>query len=169
MNVSLKTMIPATMMALSAMTFASCGSKTEKAVKSKEIKTELPVPFDSANANLPVIDGNRIIYRNTDGDVVSIKNDEGQTLALYKAIKKFSTREKPNITETDKFFTEVSKNIPKTDNLKDTHAINLLHSTILFNELFDLFTEDDSDGGKTITVNEYTHMMDAWSSTGIKE
>ena len=54
-------------------------------------------------------------------------------------------------------------------NNKMVRATNLLHFTMLFNELFDLFTDEDSEKGETITVNEYTQMMDAWSSTGVRE
>jgi hypothetical protein len=39
----------------------------------------------------------------------------------------------------------------------------------LLAELVDIYTDGDSEKGKTITVNEYTQMMDAWSSTGNKE
>lgn len=175
MKVSVKTIIPTTMLALSTMAITSCGSKTNSNINKNTINKMELAPYDSTKANLPIIDGDRITFRNTDGDIVSIKNDEGQTLALYKAINKFSTKENPNITESKKFFTEVSKNIPKTDNtIMTSHygtirATNLLHSTMLFNELFDLFTDENSEKGDTITVNEYTQMMDAWSSTGIKE
>lgn len=175
MKISMKTMIPTTMLALSAMSVSSCGrEKNNNITNNTKNKVEL-AQYDSTKANLPVIDGDIITYRNINGDIVSIKNDKGQTLALYKAINKFSTKENPNITESKKFFTEVTKNIPKTQNRgfidesSVVRATNLLHSTILFNELYDIFTDEDSEKGETITVNEYTQMMDAWSSTGIRE
>ena len=117
MNLSIKTIIPTAIHTLSAMMLSSCGNEVKNGVNNntKPNKVEL-APSDSTKANLPIIDGDRVTFRNADGYIVSIKNDEGQTLALYKAINKFSTKEKPNITESKKIFTEVSKNIPKSDN-----------------------------------------------------
>ena len=178
MNVSkntMYTMIPTTMLALSAMVFSINSNQAKNNVNNNQKNKVELAQYDSTKANLPVIDGDRVTFRNADGDIVSIKNDGGQTLALYNAINKFSTKENPNITESKKFFTEVSKNIPKVEdasminNYRIVRATNLLHSTMLFNELFDLFTDEDSEKGKTITVNEYTQMMDAWSSTGVRE
>ena len=47
-------------------------------------------------------------------------------------------------------------------------ALRHLQCSNMFNKLFDIFTSPKSEGGENITVNEYTKMMDAWSSTGIR-
>ena len=47
-------------------------------------------------------------------------------------------------------------------------ALRHLQCSTMFNKLFDIFTSPKSEGGENITVNEYTKMMDAWSSTGIR-
>ena len=174
MKVSMKTMIPAAMLTLSAMTFASCSS--EKQNKEEKNKIEL-APYDSTKANLPIIDGNNVIYRNTDGDIVTVQSDDdadGQiTQSLYKAIRKFSTAENPNITESGKFYSEVSKYIPKNyqTGLYNSNAHNGYHALVqgFFDQLYNIHAEDDSPEGSTITVDEYTQMMDAWSSTGIRK
>ena len=177
MNVSMKTMIPATMIALSAFTMASCGDKSNNEVNETQINKVELAPYDSTKANLPIIEGDRVIFRNQDGDIVTITSDDdadGQiTQSLYKAIRKFSTYEKPNITESTKFYAEVSKNIPKNyqSGLYNSSTHNSYHALIqgFLNKLFGIYAEDDSEGGTTITVNEYTQMMDAWSSTGKAE
>ena len=176
MNVSMRTMIPAAIMAVSAITMASCGSKSNNNAKETINKVQL-APYDSTKANLPVIEGDRITYRNEDGDIVTVKSDDdadGQiTQSLYKAVRKFSTPEKPNITEPTKFYAEVSKNIPKNyqSGVYNSSTHNSYHALVqgFLNKLFDIYAEDDSEAGTTITVKEYTEMMDAWSSTGIRE
>ena len=179
MNVSMKTMIPTAMLALSAMTLSSCGSKTNSNINKNTINKMELAPYDSTKANLPVIDGDKVTYRNTDGDVISISISseayKNRMTSLYKAIIKFSAKENPNITEPEKFYTEVEKNIPKNFNAGSTvyqeqiYSQYGLHSSILLENLYNKFTAPDSEQGKTITVNEYTQMMDAWSSTGIRE
>ena len=184
MKVSLKTMIPATMMALSAMTMSSCiGCGTPVKEKEKERTEQISnyaaqiAPFDTAKANLPIIEGDRVIFRNEDGDIITIKSDDdagGQiTQSLYKAIRKFSTPENPNITSSEKFYSEISKYIPKNfqSGIYNSNVHNGYHELIqgFLNKLFDIYAEDDSEGGTTITVREYTQMMDAWSSTGVRE
>ena len=47
-------------------------------------------------------------------------------------------------------------------------ALRHLQCSNMFNKLFDIFTAPKSEGGEAITVKEYTKMMDAWSSTGVK-
>ncbi len=175
MKVSMKTMIPTTMLALSAMAVSSCGSKVNNDVNNNPKNKVKLASFDSTKANLPIIDGNKVTYRNTDNDVVSIRAGlfEENTLALYKAINKFSTKENPNITEPEKFYAEVEKNIPK-NSLNDVlqvqaQALVGMQCSNLLDELVDIYTDGDSEKGKTITVNEYTQMMDAWSSTGVRE
>ncbi len=175
MNVSMRTILPSAMFAFSALTLAGCGNnKIQNAHESAKSKV-IPAAYDSTKANLPIIDGDKVTYRNTDGDVVTIKSGlyKENTLALYKAINKFSTIENPNITEPEKFYAEVEKNIPKNslNDVLQTQAQALvgMQCSNLLAELVDIYTDGDSEKGKTITVNEYTQMMDAWSSTGNKE
>ena len=176
MNVSMRTLIPTATIALSAMAMSGCGSKSNNEVKETQNKIEL-APYDSTKANLPIIEGDKVIFRNQDGDIVTVKSDDdadGQiTQSLYKAIRKFSTPENPNITEPTKFYTEVSKYIPKNyqSGVYNSSTHNSYHALVqgFLNKLFDIYAEDDSEAGTTITVNEYTEMMDAWSSTGIRE
>ena len=67
-----------------------------------------------------------------------------------------------------------SYNMRRTNDIEDINRNNKkLISTQrhtqcsqLFSKLFDIFTSPKSEKGDTITVNEYTKMMDAWSSTG---
>lgn len=111
MKVSMKAMIPTTMLALSAMAVSSYGSKVNNDVNNNpKNKVEL-ASFDSTKANLPIIDGNKVTYRNTDNDVVSIRAGlfEENTLALYKAINKFFTKENPNITEPENSMQKLKK------------------------------------------------------------
>ena len=176
MNVSMRTMIPTATIALSASALSNFGSRSGNEVKEIKNKIEL-APYDSTKANLPIIDGDKVIFRNTDGDIVTVKSADdadGQiTQSLYKAVRKFSTPENPNITESGKFYSEVSKYIPKNyqTGLYSSNAHNGYHALVqgFFDQLYNIHAEDDSPGGTTITVKEYTEMMDAWSSTGIRE
>lgn len=180
MKLSMKTAIPATMVALSAMTVAGCGSKINSETNKNKIEL---APYDSTKQNLPIINDNKVTYRNMDGDIVTIQSMETKNsrysklmTSLYKAINKFSTKENPNITNPDGFYVEVEKNIPKSfksesipDEYDELYALKSLQASHMLSELVDMFTEDDSEDGKNISVNEYTQMMDAWSSLGIKE
>ena len=177
MNVSMKTMIPTAMLALSAMTLSSCGSDKKNNVNdSTKNKVEL-AQFDSTKANLPVFQNNKIVFRTDYGEIKTVSSNSQSVVALYKAITNLSTPEKPNIEDVNGFYTAVQSNISKNRykdwSTEDIRGITeVLHSnniTIFFDKLFNMFTAADSDGGKTITVKEYTQMMDAWSSTGVSE
>lgn len=136
--------------------------------------------LDFSKPNLPQITQDNIFYRNSEGKLVTVNNQTKYgcpVQSLYSAIAKMSTPEKPNIEDTDKFFIEVEKNIKKSpigeaqcyDLLNIQMALNNTQASDLFNRLFSMFTAPDSDGGKTITVKEYTYMMDAWSSTQVEK
>lgn len=117
-------------------------------------------PMDFSKPNLPVVDENTITYRNVDGDVVCITNKGKSFEALYKTINKYSTKENPNITDADGFYCEIEKHNMHNGRYRDIAT----GPSILLKNLYDIFTAPDSEEGKTITVKEYTHMMDAWSS-----
>lgn len=150
----------ASTVALAAIGTASCSKvNSGESVKAETI-LQSQKPMDFTKPNLLVIDGDKVTYRNVDGDVVEIEN-RLRTHSLYKAINKYSTVENPNIDDVEGFYCEVEKNnIPTYGQNKDLSA----RSTILLKNLYDMFTAPDSEGGKTITVKEYTHMMEAWSS-----
>lgn len=139
---------------------------------------------DYRNPNLPRISSNLIQYRNLSGNVVNVKVVDNATVSLYKAIQKYSNANSPDIKDIGGFYADVESNISKnqrdkTDrptvyasnyhvNGQSVIALRHLQCSIMFNKLFDIFTSPKSEGGENITVNEYTKMMDAWSSTGVR-
>lgn len=146
----------------------------------KNLENKYSDSLDFSKPNLPRITHDYIFYRNSEGKLVTVNNNTKYgcpVQSLYSAIAKMSTPEKPNIEDTDKFFVEVEKNIKKSpigeaqcyDLLNIQTALNNTQASDLFNRLFNMFTTPDSDGGKTITVKEYTYMMDAWSSTQMEK
>ena len=119
---------------------------------------------------MPIIEGDNIAFKNTDNEVIKIKNDRYDYISsLYKAILKHSTNEQPNIVDTEKFYMDVEKNFSKKA-FSDSPAINsalesgYIAISNMFDRLYRVVTDDRSQEGKTITVEEYTNMMDTWSS-----
>ena len=176
-----KTLKTAALAGTIGLAAAACnsGSQTQKFETQKQERIELSVKpsvdsLDLTKPNLPKITQDQISYKNSEGKIVTIKNSDSEGCAvgaLYSAILKMSTPQKPNIEDTDKFFVEVEKNIKKYPAEGSSHFFKLretlsnIQASTLFAKLFDMFTSPDSDSGKTITVQEYTHMMEAWSST----
>ena len=126
--------------------------------------------FEPTKPNLPIIEGDSIAFRNSDNEVIKIKDDKyGYISSLYKAILKHSTKVQPNIVDTEKFYMDVEKNFSKRA-FSDSPAINsalesgYIAISNMFDRLYRVVTDDRSQEGKTITVEEYTNMMDTWSS-----
>ena len=151
----------------------------------KEYNAKSNEKIDINKPNLPRrIDSNIIQYRNLSGKPVNVKIVDNATISLYSAIQKHSTSDSPEIKDIGGFYADVESNISKTQkdesdkmtiqasvyDLGGQNVIALRHlqCSNMFNKLFDIFTSPKSEGGEAITVNEYTKMMDAWSSTGIK-
>lgn len=134
--------------------------------------------------NIPRINSNVIQYRNLSGKVVNVRVIDDATISLYKAIQKYSNSYSPDIKDIGGFYADVESNISKVQrdesdamtvhasnyhvNGQNVVALRHLQCSTMFNKLFDIFTSPNSEGGENITVNEYTKMMDAWSSTGIR-
>jgi len=123
---------------------------------------------------LPIIEGDSIAFRNTDNEVIKIKDDRYSYISsLYKAILKHSTKVQPNIVDTEKFYMDVEKNFSKRAFSSRTAVNSALESEYIaisnmFDRLYRVVTDDRSQEGKTITVEEYTNMMDTWSSLDYK-
>ena len=161
----------------------SCANS--KSTQEENVKTEVVVKpsfaqhlekdiFESTKPNLPIIEGDSIAFKNTDNEVIKIKDDRyGYISSLYKAILKHSTNEQPNIVDTEKFYMDVEKNFSKKA-FSDSPAINsalesgYIAISNMFDRLYRVVTDDRSQEGKTITVEEYTNMMDTWSSLDYK-
>ncbi len=120
-------------------------------------------------------------YKNLEGDIVKVGVLDKATTSLYTAVQKYSKNGTQDITDIGGFYAEVESNIPKNETEAEDMfaepqiAVNIGQLMVgnrhercskLFNKLFELFTSAKSEKGDTITVNEYTKMMDAWSSTG---
>lgn len=185
-NVGLNRAEKATLMALAALAVSStalfsCGDGSK--AREEKINTEIVTNFanslehdvfESSKPNLPIIEGDNIAFKNTDNEVIKIKDDRyGYISSLYKAILKHSTNEQPNIVDTEKFYMDVEKNFSKKA-FSDSPAINsalesgYIAITNMFDRLYRVVTDDRSQEGKTITVEEYTNMMDTWSSLDYK-
>ena len=141
------------------------------ALKAREekIKTEIVANFanslehdvfEPSKPNLPIIEGDNIAFKNTDNEVIKIKDDRyGYISSLYKAILKHSTNEQPNIVDTEKFYMDVEKNFSKKA-FSDSPAINsalesgYIAISNMFDRLYRVVTDDRSQEGKTITVEE---------------
>ena len=181
-NVGLNRAEKATLMALAALAVSStslfsCGDGSK--AKEEKINTEIVTNFanslehdvfEPSKPNLPIIEGDNIAFKNTDNEVIKIKDDRyGYISSLYKAILKHSTNEQPNIVATEKFYMDVEKNFSKKA-FSDSPAINsalesgYIAISNMFDRLYRVVTDDRSQEGKTITVEEYTNMMDTWSS-----
>ncbi|MCM1004301.1 MAG: hypothetical protein NC408_08175 [Candidatus Gastranaerophilales bacterium] len=157
----------ASTMALAAMGTVSCSKSDSNSNESPQMTVlKSNKPMDFSKPNLPMVEQSggiychKISYRNVDGDVVEIETRDQNKTSLYNAIKKYSTNENPNIDDVEAFYCEVEKQNAARGGYYDRSARN----TLLLKNLYDIFTKPDSEGGKTITVKEYTHMMDAWSS-----
>ena len=116
---------------------------------------------------------NFIQYRNLEGKTVKVEIIDQATKSLYKAIQKYSPNGTEDIVDIGGFYTDVESQISKNISSamcgfhpKLLTSIRHIHCSQLFSKLFDIFTAPESEKGRTITVKEYTKMMDAWSSTG---
>ena len=157
------------------------GQIYDKNDSSKTAQQERPV---YRKPNIPRINSNVIQYRNLSGKVVNVRVVDDATISLYKSIQKYSNVNSPDINDIGGFYADVESNISKVqwDESDDwaaksriydatsqaVVALRHLQCSTMFNKLFDIFTSPKSEGGENITVNEYTKMMDAWSSTGIR-
>ena len=157
------------------------GQIYDKNDSSKTAQQERPV---YRKPNIPRINSNVIQYRNLSGKVVNVRVVDDATISLYKSIQKYSNVNSPDINDIGGFYADVESNISKVqwDESDDwaaksriydatsqaVVALRHLQCSTMFNKLFDIFTSPNSEGGENITVNEYTKMMDAWSSTGIR-
>lgn len=151
----------ASTLALATLGTASCSKESSNETIKTETVLQPQKPMDFTKPNFPAIHGNKVTYRNIEGDIVEFDLETSPKAALYKAINKYSTTENPNIDDVEGFYCEVEKNNRTPFNDMKFFSIR---STILLKNLYDMFTAPDSESGKTITVKEYTHMMDAWSS-----
>lgn len=161
--------------ALTALGTASCSkseTKTNDSFQNTGISNQEQgrKTMDFSKPNLPMVEinaltGNQVIYRNVDGDLVKITRCSDEKLSLYNAINKYSTVEKPDIEDVEGFYCKVEKNNIQSSGSGIMYFDSSVRKTMLLKNLYDIFTAPDSEKGKTITVKEYTHMMDAWSST----
>ena len=115
--------------------------------------------LDTTKPNLPTIAKTYIGFKSLNGDEICIARGVYAD-ALYKAVIATSTNEEPNITDVGRFYAEVEKNIP--GGVSENDLLRIRNVTNRFKNLFDLFTHPDSKEGRTITVEEYTSMMEAW-------
>ncbi len=158
-----------------------CNSVTAE----REYNAESNQKVDANKPNLPrLINSNIIQYRNLSGNLVNVRVVDNATISLYSVITKHSTEDSPEIEDIGGFYADVEANISKaqcdeSDNMtaqssiydlsgQNVIALRHLQCSTMFNKLFDIFTSPKSEGGENITVNEYTKMMDAWSSTGVR-
>lgn len=156
--------------ALSLGALALNGCSNGKFLNNNEnTKTTKVDSIDLTKPNKPLIEGNKISYKKLDGELVTLRTETGLQIkntaatSLYKTISSMSTEQKPNIDDVEKFYVEFEKNNDKSSGINEAR-LPQIQASMLFNNLFKLFTAPDSDGGNTITVKEYTQMMDAWSS-----
>lgn len=193
----LKTLAVATPLAISALAITGCHSNDNNKVSQSVSKDYSYMPIeqkynakseekiDNNKPNLPRrVNSDIIQYRNLSGKLVDVKIVDDATISLYSAIHKHSTKSSPEIKDIGGFYADVESNISKaqydeSDNMtaqgsisklngQSVIALRHLQCSTMFNKLFDIFTSPKSEGGENITVNEYTKMMDAWSSTGIR-
>ena len=150
--------------ALTCIGLNSCSKKCD----SKPIQ-ERKDSIDITKPNLPVMNKDSIYYLGLDGKLNSAINS-GEVAAVYNAISKMSTTKNPDITDTDDFYLEVQKNIQAERDDKNTWVQPRIEKNVFksrlsdyFDKVFQLYTKSESDGGSTITVKEYTKMMDAFS------
>ena len=125
--------------------------------------------IDITKPNLPVMNKDSIYYLGLDGKLNSAINSS-EVAAVYNAISKMSTKEKPDISDTDNFYLEVQKNIQADRDDKNMWVQPRIEKNVFksrlsdyFDKVFQLYTKSESDGGSIITVKEYTKMMDAFS------
>lgn len=193
----LKTLAVATPLAISALAITGCHSNDNNKVSQSVSKDYSYMPIeqkynakseekiDNNKPNLPRrVNSDIIQYRNLSGKLVDVKIVDDATISLYSAIHKHSTKSSPEIKDIGGFYADVESNISKAQydesdkttveasicdlNGQNVVALRHLQCSTMFNKLFDIFTSPNSEGGENITVNEYTKMMDAWSSTGIR-
>lgn len=160
-------------LSLSALALNECSNRNfwNNNENSKAIKVD---SIDLTKPNRPLVEGNKIRYKRLNGELITLRTEAGLQIkntaatSLYKTISSMVTEQKPNIEDVEKFYVEFEKNNDKSCGINEAR-LPQIQASMLFNNLFKLFTNPDSDGGKTITVKEYTQMMDAWSSFGIKK
>ncbi|MBR1775857.1 hypothetical protein IJ750_02120 [bacterium] len=155
---SIKAMIVAGSIALASQALSSCSgaqnNKSDSFEKQKIEKTdtiEKTTPIDLSKPNLPEINGRYVNFKDLNGKTIKIETDR-YTRVIYEAIKKFSTKENPDITDTHGFKLYVF------DELKDDPSFNT-KNMVAFLELYHEATDPAKDKGDTISVKEYTNMM----------
>lgn len=132
------------------------------------VPTQQTMPeYSNTRPNLPMISKDFIQYRNLSGEIINVEVNDNTTISLYKAIQQHSNINSPDITDIGSFYADVESNIIKNPEHRTPRGqLSTMHCSILLNKLIELFTSPKSEKGDTITVNEYTKMMDAWRSTG---
>lgn len=165
MKIGLRTAVPVVGVGLLAMaTIGVCKKNNNESNESVRIGVrQSNRVLDLNKTNLPKINGDVVEFTNTDGNQVKVKGSS-ITKSLYQAIKKFSKPENPTIDDVESFYSEVEKNIPKANLTLIGYSQSKLASD-LFSRMYDNYTLENSDSGKSISVKEYTEMMDAWTST----
>lgn len=150
---------------LACVAFNSCSKQQQEDKPIQERKDSI----DITKPNLPVMNKDSIYYLGLDGKLNSAINSR-EVAAVYNAISKMSTKEKPDISDTDDFYLEVQKNIQADRDDKNMWVQPRIEKNVFktrlsdyFDKIFQLYTKSESDGGSIITVNEYTKMMDAFS------
>lgn len=176
MNIS-KIIGPKTALSAVIVSTLAINSCNKSISKENNTQTNVVDKFDSIDTtkpNLPLIDGNKISYKRLNGEYVTLKIESYPSLkdiaaaSLYKTISKMSTQQQPNIEDVEGFYVEFERNNDKSNGINEAR-LPQIQASMMFDNLFRLFTAPDSDRGKTITVKEYTQMMDAWSSFSTKE
>lgn len=154
---------------------------TEQAVKSDTVVEVKPEPLDLTKPNIPIIAGREEIFAYTYrywAEYAVFKDFNGKDMAvkltdpywgyhsqyqfaLYRAIPKFSTEESPNITDIDGFIQEVvDQGLLKVPVWKKRKGERRRRQVVnRFLDMINRYTAPNSDGGKDITVREYTSMM----------
>ena len=149
---------------LACVALNSCSKQQEdKPIQERKDSIDITKP------NLPVMNKDSIYYLGLDGKLNSAINSR-EVAAVYNAISKMSTKEKPDISDTDDFYLEVQKNIQADRDDKNMWVQPRIEKNVFksrlsdyFDKVFQLYTKSESDGGSIITVKEYTKMMDAFS------
>lgn len=150
---------------LACVAFNSCSKQQQEDKPIQERNDSI----DITKPNLPVMNKDSIYYLGLDGKLNSAINSR-EVAAVYNAISKMSTKEKPDISDTDDFYLEVQKNIQADRDDKNMWVQPRIEKNVFktrlsdyFDKIFQLYTKSESDGGSIITVKEYTKMMDAFS------
>ena len=170
----LKTLAVATPLTISALALTSCQSNdnnkvTEEQSVSKDYSSMPIEPKYNAKSEEKIDNNKPNLPRRIDSDIIQYRNLSGK-LVNVKVIGGFYADVETNISKAQKDKTDNMTAQGSISDLSGQNIIALRHlqCSNMFNKLFDIFTSPKSEGGEAITVKEYTKMMDAWSSTGVK-